>query len=200
MRRNQHAQASAQGIHSPGFNLIAHHLRTGKRQWALDLGTAITRNIEFLSSLHCKVYVEHLALMLGEINAPREGTNPGASRAAKRILSDAGQCQFDVLLAWDLLNYLTPDGLDTLVARLHEFSKRGTLLFAIMYNGKQMPGTPSRFTVLTEDCLQYASNDGEPRPHSPYSMPTLQRKMTGFVTERTYLLQNNTQEYVFRFE
>lgn len=199
MRHDQSIQSAVLGNRSPGFNLIVNHLRTEERQLVLDLGTAATANIEFLSQLQCKVYVEHLASMLDEINKRQEDNYHGPA-LEDQILIDAGDIGFDVVLAWDLLNYLTPAGLDALVTRLRDFSKHGSLLFALMYNGKQIPSAPARFTVLAEDRLHYGLNGSELRPQSPYGMSALKKKMTGFVVERTFLLQNNMQEYVFRFE
>jgi len=201
MRRDNNIQSGEQGNRSPGFGLIANHLRTEQRQLVLDLGAAATPNIEFLAQLQCKVYVENLASMLDALNTPRaEDESHNIPTAAEQILSDAGDVCFDVVLAWDLLNYLTPAALGTLVARLRGFSKHGTLLFALMYNSKQIPRTPVIFKVLAEDRLHYGLNGSVLRPQSPYSMSNLKKKMAGFVVERTYLLQNNIQEYVFKFE
>ncbi len=201
MRRDSSIPSVEQGNRSPGFGLIANHLRTEQRQLVLDLGAAATPNIDFLSQLQCKVYVENLASVLDALNAPRaEDDSHSTPTAAEQILSDAGDVCFDVVLAWDLLNYLTPAALGALVERLRGFSKHGTLLFALMYNSKQIPGAPVVFKVLAEDRLHYGLNDSVLRSQSPYSMSDLKKKMAGFVVERTYLLQNNIQEYVFKFE
>lgn len=181
---------------SPGLSLITAHLRNEHKQNVLDLGPASTANIEFLSELQCKVYVEHLASLLGEINAP-DGDEPAA---ADQLLPYSQGLHFDVVLAWDLINYLEPRALDTLVARLIPFCKRETLLFALIFTRKQIPAVPTNFKIAAEDRLRYDVKSEDLRRGPQYTTPALLKKLPGFCVVRSYLLQNNIQEYVLRFQ
>jgi hypothetical protein len=85
------------------------------------------------------------------------------------------------------------------VTRLSRFCKQGTLLFALVYTGKQIPDEPIGFKVAADDRLRYEVNAEKPRPCPQYSTLVLLKKLPGFAVVRCYLLQNNIQEYVFRF-
>ncbi|MDQ3796385.1 MAG: hypothetical protein M3294_02110 [Pseudomonadota bacterium] len=116
-------------------------------------------------------------------------------RSFDQLLPYAGEFHFDVVFAWDLLNYLEPLALQTLITRLATFYKQDTLLFAPIFTGKQMPIAPMRFRIAAEDRLRYMP--GKQMCSNPqYSRFMLLRNLPGFV-ERAYLMQNNMQEYVF---
>jgi hypothetical protein len=187
------------GHRSPGFNLVINHLRNEQKQNVLDLGPAVTPNIEFLSELQCKVYVEHLSELLTGLNALPADNSASASGEIDQLLRYPAGVQFDAVLAWDLLNYLEPAALEALVARLVRFCKRGTLLFALVCMGKLIPDAPMNFRVAGEDRLLYVVSVEKLRRCPQYSSPVLLKKLPGFSVLRSYLLQNNIQEYVFRF-
>jgi len=188
------------GHRSPGFSQITTHLRNDRKQNVLDLGPAVTVNIDFLSELQCKVYVEHLSEMLSALNAPPADESGRASEGVDQLLPYDEDVHFDVVLAWDLLNYLESAALDTLVTRLIRFCRPGTLLFALIYMGRQIPRDPLGFKVAAEDRLLYEVSAEKARHGPQYSSPVLLKKLPGFSVKRSYLLQNNIQEYVFRFQ
>jgi hypothetical protein len=90
--------------HCSGLVLITNHLRNELIQHVLDLGSAITSNIEFLAGLQCKMYVEHLTSLLYQLITPATDE----PRSFDQLLPYAGEFHFDVVFAWDLLNYLEP--------------------------------------------------------------------------------------------
>jgi hypothetical protein len=187
------------GHRSPGFSLIASHLRNDQKQDVLDLGAAVSANIEFLSALRCRLYVEPLAAVLGGLNAPRLEETSGASPRLD-LLPFPADTQFDAILAWDLLNYLEVSAIETLIERLIRFCKPGTLLFAQICMGKQIPSTPMGIKILADDRLTYETAVDTPHRCPQYSSAVLLRKLPGFSVVRSYLLQNNIQEYVFRYQ
>jgi trans-aconitate methyltransferase len=195
--RSTESSTGEQEHRSPGLSLITTHLRNEHKQNVLDLGAATTANIEFLSELQCKVYVEHLASTLDEINASGEAS--ATTAANEQLLPFSPGLHFDVVLAWDLLNYLESHALDALITRLTPFCKRETLLFALIFTGRQMPAAPLVFKISGEDRLRYELNSARMRPGPQYTTPTLLKKLPGFSVVRAYLLQNNIQEYVLKF-
>jgi hypothetical protein len=201
LRAHSNKPPVEQGHRSPGFSLISDYLRAEQKHNVLDLGPALSANIEFFSSLQCKVYVEHLSTLLRKLNtapADEEGTDP--SEALGELLSFAGDTRFDVVLAWDLFNYLEPPALDALIARLVRFCNRGTLLFALVCIGKHMPDAPMGITIAAQDRLFYEVASTNTRRCPQYSSPVLLKKLQGFSVVRSYLLQNNIQEYVLRYQ
>lgn len=181
---------------SPGLSLIIAHLKSERKQHVLDLGSATTPTVGFLSELQCKLYVEQLASSLEEIDTAGED----ASAIINRLPYYARGLLFDVVLAWDLLNYLKPPTLVALIGRLLPFCKQGTLLFALISTGKRIPSVPVRFKIVGEDRLRYDLSVDRLRDGPRYSTPTLLKMLPGFKVVRSYLLQNNLQEYVLRFE
>lgn len=196
MLRRSECTSEGREYGSPGLGLITAHLRNDRKQHVLDLGSATTPTIEFLSELQCKLYVEQLASSLGALGTAGDD----ASAIINQLPFYAHGLHFDVVLAWDLLNYLKPPALAALIGRLLPFCKQGTLLFALISTGKQIPNVPVRFKIAGQDRLCYDLSAGGLRDGPQYSTPTLLKMLPGFSLVRSYLLQNNIQEYVLRFE
>lgn len=195
LRRSERASEGREH-RSPGLSLITAHLCNERKQHVLDLGSAATPTIEYLCELQCKLYVEQFASLLEQLDMAGED----ASAIINQLPSYAPGLHFDVVLAWDLLNYLNPPTLAALIARLSPFCKQGTLLFALISTGKQIPKVPVRFKIAGKDRLRYDFSLDRLRDGPQYSTPALLKMLPDFSLVRSYLLQNNMQEYVLRFE
>lgn len=182
---------------SPGFDLISEYLAGLETPGVLDLGTSVGSTIAFLSQFHCKLYIEHLAEGLDGLNAMVAQDAPPSS--VSKHLQPYGDDRFDVILAWDLFNYLELDVLAELMDHFAQHCHQDALLLALICIGKQVPRHPLRFEVVNAEQLRYAVDPHGPRPCPQPSIPDLLRRLPQFAVKKTYLLQNGMQEYVFRF-
>lgn len=105
----------------------------------------------------------------------------------------------DVLLFWDILDYLTIESIERLMLRFGEVMRPGGLLYALVSQQYRIPIEPALIEMLEEDHLrfQYGAIERE-GPH--YAPKQLEQRMPGFRIEKLYLMQNGVQEHLFLFE
>jgi hypothetical protein len=170
-------------------------LETG-RQRILDLGPAIGSNVTFFSRLPCNLFIAdlHEALFPGSAEGVmhRRDFFDGLLTAELPEESD-----FDLILAWDLLNYLDPEELGALSSHLAAVCSPGAVLFAMITTRKVMPNKPPHFRILDPSRLSYEIESGVKREAPRYKEPELERAMPEFVVQSTFLLRNGMQEYLF---
>ena len=170
-------------------------LETG-RQRILDLGPAVGTNVGFFSHLPCNLFIADLH------DALFPGSSEGVIR--RRELFDQllrselpEESDFDLVLAWDLLNYLDTDEMRALSRHLATVCTPGAVLFALVTTRKVMPNKPAVFRILDPSHLSYELEAGVRREAPRYKEPDLNRAMPEFNVESTYLLRNGMQEYLF---
>ena len=116
--------------HSLAFPGLVEKLGEDQKYQILDLGRAYGPNVEFFSQFSCTFYVADLYRTLQSYTlAPAEDDGSQLSRVFEELLPYAEDTRFDLILAWDLLNYLRPEQIETMSRRLAGFSKEGTTIF-----------------------------------------------------------------------
>ena len=166
-------------------------LHPDRRLHILDLGPAIGSNVAFWTGRHlCTVEVADLYPSL--VAASR--ADPDAAMAA--ALPDNGSRPFDVVLAWDVFNYLDRPRLAALGARLAARSRPGTLLLALLWTGKEIPAEPGRFLIQDDSHLVYGVDLARTRPGPRYRPSEIAAVTRGFATDRSFLLRHGVQEYL----
>lgn len=105
----------------------------------------------------------------------------------------------DLVLSWDLLNYLETDALTKLAGELSRHASPACALHALVrYSTPLMPDRPERFR-LTDDATLVAPAGGPASRQAPRPSPkALEKAMPGWKVERTVLLNNGMQEFLFR--
>jgi hypothetical protein len=169
--------------------------RGGERR-VLDLGPAVGANVSFFAKRTCTLFIadlHHTLFPASPLLSRRQQRSFDATLLGE--LPDRGP--FDLVLAWDLLNYLTHDEISALGDRLSELSAPGAVLFALIATRKQMPNRPMTFSILGPDQLEYELDNSVTRSAPQYKEPDLSRAMPAFTVESTYLLRNGMQEYLF---
>lgn len=104
----------------------------------------------------------------------------------------------DRFLCWDLLNYMNGNELGALSTCLARHGANECRVHAlIQYSGKQMSECPARFT-LDGDLRLIVDEVGPSRRQAPrYSPKALEKAMPDLRVERTLLLNNGMQEFLF---
>ena len=150
----------------------------------LDLGPALSMNIGAFASFGGRLTVADLR---GEIVGGRGPLTQALE------LEPAGDSTYDLILAWDLFDYLPAEHALTLGRRLAALSRAGTqLLCFVNYHGT-MPTAPRIYRVR-EDVVYYEET-GEGTRTSPRLEETqLLRVVSGYETESGLLLQNGLKE------
>jgi len=152
---------------------------------------------------------------LAALNAEKGGLERLA--LAAHLLPRRSPRPVDVVLCWDLLNYLERRPLAALMERIAKRAAKGTLVHAlIVYSAPRMPATPQEwFPVFpppaqkgargtqaasgtSEVGLKAVPAGGGDRPAPRYTPDDLRRCLPAYTIDRGVLLANGMQEFLFR--
>jgi len=162
----------------------------------LDLGPAIGRNVQFLSTFIAKLFIADL---YGTIW--KEAGSSGMDRVKlDRILSHdlppTSQKPIDLILVWDLLNYLDREQVTTLGRHLAGLCRRDSVVLVLLSTQQTIPELPGRYLMLDPETLRYENASKRERRSPGYKEPDLEKLMPAFEVETSYLLRSGIQEYV----
>lgn len=195
--------AKPEALKAPLFRLLAEQLDGAGRRHVLDLGAASTPMLSLLGRSRCRVEIADIASDggVGRLNAevsPEELAATAESLLPKRGNADEA---LDIVLCWDLPNYLQPKPLSVLMNAIAARARHGTLAHAlIVYSERTMPEHPGRF-VPTDDIMLVNRGPAASEVAAPrYSPDDLRRVMGSFAIDRAMLLANGMQEFLFRLQ
>jgi hypothetical protein len=118
---------------------------------------------------------------------------------AETLLPARGGELMDIVLCWDLINYLNQPALNAVMECIALRCKRGALAHGLVYySAKAMPERPSTFLPLDAQRIIQRVTPGRERPAPRYSPEDLARCMPRYSVERGRLLRNGMQEFLFR--
>ena len=166
----------------------------------LDLGPAVGSNVDFFSKLSSSFYVADLFRAL-ESNRPVTNTDEMHwDPVFEKILPYEEGSRFDLILGWDVINYLRAPQIEALARCLGPYCSADTVLFSMISTRKQIPARPRSYQVLSPEKLLYQTSTQAVRPCPLYKEPDLVRLLTGFRVKTSYLLRNGMLEYLFSYE
>lgn len=181
------------GLHaSPGLELVVQSMRRKQPDAVLDLGPTSTESLQFLSKLAGEVDVCDLFQ-----DASHRGRRADVFRFDPSHL-DLPDRQFDVVFAWDLLHYFTPQDRRAFGKRLAAIVADHGLLLVVASNIAAIPPTPIHFKILTEDRLRYSLPEGAKNPSPGLHTRPVEQALVEFEPVRNFQLRNGMQELVFR--
>jgi hypothetical protein len=185
------------GLGAPLFEQAVTSLDREQRVVVLDLGTVRSGTVELFSAYRCRLDIIDLPTALPAMTQCDE---PEDRKACLSALFDPDEREpLDLVLCWNLLNYLQRDDIHDLVEALLPRFQPGTRLHALIeYASPLMPATPG-YWVPDASARLHASQVDEEQTDSPrYKPKELERMMPQLAPERTVLLGNGLQEYLFR--
>lgn len=116
-----------------------------------------------------------------------------------RLFDYADDTRFDIILGWDLFNYLDLDAATEMVSRLSRFSRRGAIVFLLVSTQKVIPSEPCRYMVADSKHLIWEPTCVDTQPCPRHTPLAITKMMVGFEVLRSFLLRNGLQEYLFVF-
>jgi hypothetical protein len=194
------SRAPAEAAPSPGhcsqaLKAILDDLPPESRHAVLDLGPPLAGNIKFLSARSCRVRIADLHLSLCAETV--ESRRPEAMGALfERLLPLAPEERFDALLAWDVFDYMRPDQVSSLMARLTPACRPEALALVLVSTRRQIPAKPLLYRIVDRENLTCDGPLQPVRACPRYTQPDLARMMPGFSVRRSFLLRNGIQEYL----
>lgn len=184
---------------SPGITAIYNELKASREHRVLDLGPSSARNFNFFTQLSCKIRFENLNECLAE------GAQ-SADQALQDYLNPFQQEEkFDVVLTWDLFNYLDEAAIVWLVAQLTPICRPDALLHMVKYASAQIPRAPRSFQILDPHHISLQQNAATAlRRHNRHETARLLRLMPDFYIESSYMnyegMVPGLVEQVLRFQ
>ncbi len=165
----------------------------------LELGPVRSGNIQFWSQFSPSIYVADLRSSLPLPVLPSEESE-FVEPDWDHLLGLPKNQSYDVILAWDLLNYLDLPVVASLMKYLKRFCRPGTILFCLIFDQKEMPEKITVYGIADESHLKYEYAGSEmwvcPR-HQPHALAGV---MTQFHTSESFRLRNGIAEYLFEYE
>ncbi len=154
-------------------------------------------NVDAFAHIHCSLYIEDLHRVLSGYPPRSEDEGQFSPEAFEQLIATRTKAPFDLILAWDLLNYLEAATVKAIMSRVVRRCRPGTLLFALTFMGREIPSQPGVCRIVGGTRLRIdpgsAQSMANPRP----SPTTLERMMAGFRLQHSFLSQVGVQEYLF---
>ena len=186
-----------EGLSAPLFHSLIQRLHGGGRWVVLDLGSVHSATIRTFGQFRCRLEFVELADGLDSLNGE---IDPRRIRQfADALLPPRRGEAADVVLCWDLINYLNQPALTAVMECIALRCKRGALAHGLVYySAKSMPERPSTFVPLDDQRILQHVKPGRERPAPRYSPEDLARCMPRYSVERGRLLRNGMQEFIFK--
>lgn len=162
----------------------------------LDLGLKNRNNYDFLYSQTKGVFAENI---FQEIQVQiKSGQTP---ELKNHMLNFPEGTKFDVILVWDILNFLPTEFLTAVFNKLAPFTHEATLLHTILYSGKETPSQPQQFQIVDADNIEIYPSDKQPG-FSPLTSTRLLKTIGNFKLSDTFVfrpgMQRGIYEYLFQ--
>jgi len=179
------------------FKIISEKLSIDSKKIILDLGKANNNNINFFSEFFCKIFIEDLynSILVEESNNVDESTDDDSLPNYEEMF----YCKekVDIVLCWEILNYIPRDRIRQFIKALLKFSKKETLFHAYIATQATMAGTPLEYSIINNLTMERntttASRINAPR----YNQFQLYKFMPEFKVIKSILHRNGMQEYLF---
>jgi len=163
---------------------------------ALDLGPPVGRNLELLSGLGCRIRITDMYRSLSGESLESREPEACASLFARLLPHEPGD-SFDVVFLWNLLDYLRPHEITSLMARVAGACRPRARVFAMVSTRHQIPAMPLRYQIEDLDTLSWTGPEEPQRPCPRRTQPELCRLMPGFKVKSSFILRHGVQEYLF---
>jgi len=189
--------SAPEGLSAPLFHSLIQRLQSGGRWVLLDLGAVHSATIREFTQFRCRLEFVELADGLDSLNGE---VDPRRIRQRADALLPARRPEgVDVVLCWDLINYLNQPALTAVMECIALRCKRGALAHGLVYySAKAMPERPSTFVPVDDQRILQHVSPGRERPAPRYSPEDLARCMPRYTVERGRLLRNGMQEFLFK--
>ncbi|AOS96910.1 hypothetical protein AUP74_01472 [Microbulbifer aggregans] len=167
----------------------------------LDLGPLAVGTTQAFLQKNCPCYIEDLI----EFFSDSADNSDQKAALEQHLVPKPEKIKFDVILCWDLLNFLSPELIAHLLELLRPNLKPGTLLHAMIYTGAQRPSRPARFKLLRD--FTYETTDDPDYPLVPcqrHTTVTLMQSLGRFKLSDSLVkrkgMRNDLFEYFFEYD
>lgn len=167
----------------------------------LDLGPLSCGTTQAFLSKNCQCYIEDLIEYLEELSPDDDPK----TALKNHLLTKPATVKFDVVLCWDILNFLDLDVIEYLFELLSPHLKQGTIVHAMRYAGGTLPGKPRRFRLLHDFNFEFSEDQSYPQIHCrAHTTMTLLKSMKRFSLFNSLMkregMHNQLSEYFLEYD
>ena len=189
--------AKAEPLNAPLFRSLVERMQGGERAVILDLGPAQPATISLFSNFRCRLDIADVAEGLSALDE-EEGAPDVLRKKAESLLPERRDESTDLVLCWDLLNYLNPAAHKALMTCVAERGRPGMAAHALIaYSTARMPARPNRYAPTEDYRLKVLPTTSREIDSPRYTPEMLGQRMPHYRRERAMLLRNGMQEYLF---
>ena len=179
---------------SPALTEIFAALDPDRPVRVLDLGPALQTNLEYYATIGNRVRI--VPLLRNDGLEGLRALDEAAFTAMLDRLLPTGNAEFDLILMWDLLNYLVDDQASLLARHLATIAHLGAKIHVMIITAETMPAEPARYEILDAGRLDYRSTT-KGRIAAPDPPPAkVERWLKPFRVERSFLLRHGVREFI----
>lgn len=168
---------------SCGASTLLDTLRRKSKPSVLDFGPLVRENVEMLSSVHCKMFIEDFH-----------------ESSFDDILASLPDGELDGVLLWDMLNYVTRQQGWDLVRLITERAVPGAGLLMLTAGSSSMPKRPFRFRLADRETIICEAQTLETVKCSAFTLRELEMILKGWKPVRSLHLRNGLQEHYLVFK
>jgi SAM-dependent methyltransferase len=143
---------------SSGLGEVARVLKSEEPLCVLDIGATSATNIRYFTALGHKIYSEDLLDASADPSLVTKDEQGQTILDSKRFLTDnlvLPNNRFDVVLCWNLADYMEESLVKPVVARLWSVMKPGAVLLAFFHMKEAGPDAPCyRYNIVGADTLE----------------------------------------------
>jgi hypothetical protein len=160
----------------------------------LDLGPSVADNIEFVASFAS--YLQIIDAIDRNPSASSLGAGDYGRLSSLQPLLDRHRRSFNLVLMWDVLNYLSTDQAERLLLSVAELCLPNARLHALVFAKDMMAAVPIRYRIIDNAHLAYESVTTELRGAPDLPPSAVAKLLQGFRVEHSFVLQHGVHEYV----
>jgi len=187
---------------SRGLEEFFNYIRGQSGLTILDLGGATQQNVSFITNLGHRLYSEDFLRILretfGEDGGMEQQSNPGQIEYFLRQALDYPEGQFDGVLVWDVLEYLSPALLAAVIDRLHKIVRPKSYMLAFFHSDDKLDAVPSyTFRIQEVNSLQLAQH-GMRKPAQLFNNRSLEKLFTRYESVKFFLTRERLREVIVK--
>jgi SAM-dependent methyltransferase len=186
--------------HSSAWKDLLKYLKSEQGLRILDIGPTSPTNINFLTTLGHGVYMADVvneSVHGNWMSAPDENgvTHFDVEGFLDNNLDFAGR-EFDVILLWTTLDYISQDLVAPLIKRLRSSTRPGGRVLTFFHTRNQGPDTAfCRYHVTDSDTIESQETTGY-KVQRVYTNRTIEKLFESYASTKFYLAKDNLYEVI----
>jgi len=163
----------------------------------LDLGPALASNVAFFNRIGARLRIYDLEdLLRGEGLWDLPAKASVWQRRAEPLFSCGAGERYDLVLAWDLPNYLGRERWPVVARAIVRRLAPGGMLHLVARTGRQMPTLPSYFRWSGGDVVREEQRESDAVTPPRFNHGEVERLHEGLVAARSFLDRHGLQEFL----